>query len=88
MNGYEDIISKVVAGIITSIFAIIGYTIKSIKQEILAVETRIHAVEVDIPKTYLSKADFVHAEDRLFLKLGSLETKLDSLIASLRVQAH
>lgn len=83
MQGYDDLISKAIASIITCIFAVIGYTFRSIKHELDAVAAKVQHMEVDLPKTYLSKADYVHAEDRLFDKLDKLDAKLDALASRL-----
>lgn len=76
-SGYEDFITGIFKGLIALIFAIIGWVIKGMKHDIETVGERLHRIEVEVPKTYLSKDDFKHFEIRLFSTLERLENKLD-----------
>lgn len=77
MQGYEDLITGIIKGFIAIVVAVIGWIVKGMKSDIDSVSNRLRSVELEVPKTYLSKEDFKHFENKLFSALDRLENKLD-----------
>jgi hypothetical protein len=87
MTGYEEVVARIVEGLAAFIALIIGWTLKLLKkdlddkeQTLKDLEVRLQKVEVDLPKTYITKEDFHHFEDRLFPILHKLDAKLDNKV--------
>jgi hypothetical protein len=64
---------ELVAALIASILGLSGATLKRFGD----LEKRIDQVELNVARNYISKEDFVLAQDRLFKVLDRFEVKLD-----------
>ena len=64
---------ELVAALIASILGLSGATLKRFGD----LEKRIDQVELNVVRNYISKEDFVIAQDRLFKVLDRFEVKLD-----------
>lgn len=65
--------TELVAAFIAAFLGLSGATLKRFGD----LEKRIDRVELNVVKNYISKADFVLAQDRLFKVLDRFEVKLD-----------
>jgi hypothetical protein len=75
---------ELVAALIASILGLSGATLKRFGD----LEKRIDQVELNVVKHYISKEDFVLAQDRLFKVLDRFEVKLDCHISGTKKEEN
>ena len=63
---------------VTALFGLVGYVVKSIKDDITKIKTDVHNVELDVSKNYVLRSEHQKSMDRIIDTLERIEDKIDT----------